>query len=294
MRVGLRESMEYFVPDNLPEALATLADGDVKIIAGCTDYFPMLGDRQAPAKVLDVSALTDLQGVVRNANGWSIGANTTWTDIINVPLPAAFDGLKNAARQVGSIQIQNAGTIAGNLCNASPAADGVPPLLTLNATVELQSIAGTRTVPLSDFIVGVRKIDLKSDELLTAIHIPDVGEKTVGRFLKLGSRKFLVISIAMVSAVVLTDDGGRIELVRVAVGSCSATALRLGELETALAGQTAAQLQEQPEIWTKYLGNLSPIDDVRGSGEYRLEAAGELCKRVVLEAMSGSRELADG
>ncbi len=140
--------MGYVVPDSLPEALETLADGGAKIIAGCTDYFPMLGGRQAPEKVLDVSALTALRGVVRTSTGWSIGANTTWTDIALADFPAAFDGLKNAARQVGSIQIQNVGTIAGNLCNASPAGDGIPPLLTLDAAIELQSVAGTRVVPL--------------------------------------------------------------------------------------------------------------------------------------------------
>lgn len=219
--------MGYSAPATLPEALKRLADGDVKVVAGCTDFLPMLGDGQAPPKVLDVSSLPELRGISRTDRGWSIGAATTWTELIRADLPCAFDGLKAAAREVGSIQIQNAGTIVGNLCNASPAADGVPPLLTLDATLELQSVDGRRFVALADFITGVREVDLRPNELVSAIHIPAIPRRAGSCFVKLGSRRYLVISIAMVSALVSLDSAGRIETARVAVGSCSAVAQRL-------------------------------------------------------------------
>jgi CO/xanthine dehydrogenase FAD-binding subunit len=279
--------MGYFSPTILPDALAALAGGKVKVIAGCTDFFPQLGDQKAPERLLDVSQVAELRGVSQTGDGWSIGAATTWSDLIHADLPPAFDGLKAAAREIGSVQIQNAGTIGGNLCNASPAADGVPPLLTLGAIVEVASDGGTRRLALSDFITGVRRIDLRPDELVVAIHIPALPQAAQSSFIKLGARKYLVISIAMVSALVVVDGDGRIELARVAVGSCSAVAQRLTGLEAALVGQDAAGMAQIPDIWSKNLAPLSPIGDVRASATYRSEAAAELCARAVFAAMKG-------
>lgn len=280
--------MGYSVAETVPEALDILAGGGVRIIAGCTDYFPVLGEGPAPSKVLDVSRLAELRGIRRSGAGWSIGAAVTWSDLIAADLPPAFDALKGAAREVGSVQIQNAGTVAGNLCNASPAADGVPPLLVLDATVELRALGGVRFVPLSEFITGVRRIDLRPDELVYAIHVAAVPTGAQSRFLKLGSRKYLVISIAMVAALVSLDSNRRIGSARVAVGACSAVATRLGGLEAALIGRNAAQLAAQPDIWSRHLDPTSPIGDARGSAAYRLEAAAELCKRAVFGAMAGA------
>ena len=281
--------MGYITPQTLSDALQALRDGDggVRVVAGCTDYFPQRANARPDSDLLDITRLPGLRGVSRGVDGWQIGAATTWSDVINADLPPAFDGLKLAAREVGSVQIQNAGTVAGNLCNASPAADGVPPLLTLEASLELRSLGGTRRVPVSHFITGVRRIDLRPDEMVVAIHIPDQPDQTRSHFLKLGARRYLVISIAMVSVLLALDGAGRIEWARVAVGSCSAVAQRLGGLEDALAGQGAGQLRADPGIWTRHLAPLSPLDDVRGSAEFRLEVAGELCRRAVLGAMEG-------
>ena len=142
-----------------------------------------------------------------------------------------------------------------------------------------------RHVALSDFITGVRKVDLAPDELVVAIHIPALAGSPKSCFLKLGSRNYLVISIAMVSALISLDGDGRIVMARVAVGACSPVAQRLGGLEAALIGQGAAQLVDRRNFWSPHLGPLSPIGDVRGSAEYRLEAAAELCKRAVLGTM---------
>jgi CO/xanthine dehydrogenase FAD-binding subunit len=180
------------------------------------------------------------------------------------------------------VQIQNQGTIAGNLCNASPAADGVPPLMVLDAVVEVASVAGTRQVPLADFITGVRRVDLRPDEMVTAIHVPDLPESARSHFLKLGSRTYLVISIVMV-AVLVRVDAGRIAEARIAVGSCAPVARRLPGLERALTGIEVAAL----EAVEFDMAGLSPISDVRGSAGYRHDSAAELCRRALRLACGG-------
>lgn len=278
--------MAYLVAASLPEALTALESGQAAVIAGGTDWFPAQGTRPLRGDLVDITRIPGLRGIARDADGWRIGGATTWTDVIRADLPPAFDGLKAAAREVGSVQIQNAGTLAGNLCNASPAADGVPPLLTLGAVVELSSTTGTRLIPLGDFLQGPRKTARLPGEILTALLIPDLSDAARGAFLKLGARHYLVISIAMVAAVV-TLDQGRIVQAAVAVGSCSATAQRLPALEAELTGRSVDAVRGAGSslITPAHLAPLSPIADVRGSAEYRMEAAATLIARVVARAL---------
>jgi CO/xanthine dehydrogenase FAD-binding subunit len=267
-------------PETLDAALALLAEGGGVVLAGGTDVYPGLRDAPPPARMIDVSAVAGLRGIARVDEGWRIGAATTWTDVVRADLPALFDGLKLAAREVGSVQIQNTGTVAGNLCNASPAADGVPALMALDAEVELTGPSGARRVPLSAFILGVRKVDLAAGELMTAIYVHDA--PGCGAFRKLGARRYLVISIAMVSAVVHAD-GGRIVRARIAVGSCSPVARRLVDLETALVG--AALGDVGGIVGEARLDALTPIDDVRASAVFRMDAVRTLVRRTLLDAV---------
>ena len=251
-----------------------------QILSGGTDFYPSLGDRAAPSDIIDISRVAEMQGVRLESDHVRIGGRTTWTEIIRTPLPRCFDALKAAAREVGSVQIQNRGTVAGNLCNASPAADGVPPLLALDAQVELISTADTRRLPLSEFLVGNRKTLRRSDEVLSAVIIPRDLEDARSAFLKLGARRYLVISIAMVAAVVTLDSRRTISQARVAVGSCSVTARRLADLERDLVGIAIAP------GWTScvsanHLRLLSPIDDVRATAAYRNDAALTLVRRTL-------------
>jgi CO/xanthine dehydrogenase FAD-binding subunit len=181
------------------------------------------------------------------------------------------------------MQVQNSGTVAGNICNASPAADGIPALMALDAQVEISSLAGTRSVPLTGFVLGPRKTALLSNELVTGILVPKRGAAR-SSFIKLGHRRYLVISIAMVSAVIEIDTAGAISYAGIAVGSCSAVAQRLRTLEHKLLGRQASPglsaLVEAPD-----LASLTPIDDVRGSGAYRRDAALTLVKRAIEEAL---------
>jgi len=276
----------YFRPKTLLEATQTLAGEQAQILSGGTDFFPALGERRVQGAVMDVSGIAELKGVTREGNYLRIGGLTTWSEIIVAPLPRYLDALKLAAQEVGGVQIQNRGTIAGNLCNASPAADGVPPLLALNAEVELSSLQGTRHIPLSDFIVGNRKTLRRYDEILSYVLVPLDLEHAASTFLKLGARRYLVISIAMVAVALQTDAKGTISDARVAVGSCSVKAQRLTELERDLIGASA-----RPRLGSiaqdKHLGVLSPIDDVRATAGYRLSAARTLIARA-LDTCAGS------
>ncbi len=276
----------YSRPKTLDAALHVLARDGGQILSGGTDFFPALGDRPAPERVIDISALSEIKGIAVEADHIRIGGLATWSQLVATPLPRCFDGLKSAAREIGGIQIQNRGTVAGNLCNASPAADSVPPLLTLDAEVELVSEAGTRRLPLSNFIVGNRKTVLRPDEILANVFVPRTLDDATSAFLKLGARRYLVISIAMVAAVLKADDAGRIAQARIAVGSCSAAARRLTALEQALVGlRVRSGLGAVPQA--EHLAELSPIDDVRASATYRNDAALTLVGRA-LDACVGS------
>ena len=209
-----------------------------------------------------------------------------WADIIRADLPSAFDGLKAAAREVGSVQIQNTGTLAGNICNASPAADGIPPLLTLGAQVELVSRAGSRRMPLAAFVTGARRTALRPGELLAAVLIPDPAPGTWAGFTKIGSRRYLVISIAMVAASVRVE-AARIAEARVAIGACSAVAQRLPLFEAALIGAKADQL---PALARSHLAGLAPLDDIRGSADYRLDIAATVTNRLIQSLALGGAD----
>jgi CO/xanthine dehydrogenase FAD-binding subunit len=220
-----------------------------------------------------------LRGIEESTDGLRIGAATTWTDILNAKLPPAFDGLKLAAREVGSVQIQNSGTIGGNLCNTSPAADGVPPLLTLDASVEVQSARGTRVLPLQNFIQGPRQVDLAADELATAILIPREAMDGRSVFLKLGARKHLVISIVMV-AVRKVTNAGKTDDIAIAIGSCSAVAQRLTAIEQAMIGPDDDALST-PQFEAAVQSAISPITDIRADADYRRSAAVTLTRRAL-------------
>lgn len=273
--------MSYHCPTDLSAALQIAAKQGGQIVAGGTDVYPASKPGITAQHYLDVTRIAGLSEISHGPDGTRIGAAATWTDILRADLPPAFDGLKLSAREVGSVQIQNAGTIAGNLCNASPAADGVPPLLTLNASVELASQArGQRVLPLDAFITGARQTVLAPDELVTAILIPAQPAGAGSAFEKLGSRRYLVISITMTAAVIVCDLDGRIAQARVAVGACAPVAVRLGALERAVIGQRPGDVVIAPQ----HLEGLAPIDDVRGSGTFRLDVVGEQCARAIKKA----------
>ncbi len=270
----------YLRPDSLAEAVAALAAGPRTVLAGGTDYYPARVGLPLDDDILDITAIDALRGIAATDGGVRIGALVRWSELAGAALPPAFDGLRHAAGQIGGRQVQNAGTVCGNVCNASPAADGIPNLLVLEASVELASAAGTRTVPVGAFVTGNRTTVRRPDELATALVVPAAPEGARSRFEKLGARTYLVISIAMVAALIAPARDGTVAAARIAVGACSAAAQRLTALEAALGGARIG-----PELAAiaqpGHLASLAPIDDVRGSAEYRGEAALVLIRRAL-------------
>jgi len=277
----------YLRPRAVEEALGALDRGALTIVAGGTDFYPARVGKPLADDVLDITGLGELRSIEEAPDHFRIGALVTWSDLLRAELPPAFDCLKLAGREVGGLQVQNAGTLCGNVCNASPAADGVPPLLALEAEVELSRREGRRCLPLADFVTGNRATARRANELVTALIVPKPGRPARSTFLKLGARRYLVISIVMVAALVERAADGSVGAARLAVGACSAVARRLPALERDLVGRPLdADLGAVVEA--AHLAPLAPIDDVRGSAAYRLDAAATLVRRA-LARLGGDR-----
>ena len=275
--------MTLYSPAKLNDALDILRTPDCIVVSGGTDYFPALKRGQKNGVILSLSKVSELHRLRTESNGVRFGAGMTWSQLIKADLPPAFDALKLAGKEVGSIQIQNAATLAGNLCNASPAADGIPVLLVLDAEIELQSAArGVRQIALKEFIKGLRTTELQADEILTSIFVPDPPEGMRSVFLKLGSRTYLVISICMTALSIVLDNEGQVCDLKVAVGACSPVAQRLNALEEEAIGQHWRDI----ELRKEHLVQLTPIDDVRASAAYRRAAVQEQIQRA-LSAVAG-------
>ncbi len=270
---------DYVRPAGLDEALEHLARRPYAVVAGATDLYPAHVGRSLQGHLLDISGILTLRGIVRHDDHWRIGATTTWSDLIAADLPPLFDGLKQAAREIGGRQIQNAGTLGGNICNASPAADGVPPLLALDAEVELASVDGMVRLPLAAFVNRSRSTARKRGQLLTGILVPQPALPCRSAFAKLGARRYLVISIASVAAMIEIDCG-LVSRARVAVGACSPVPCRLPELEAALRGAVLDKRLGDC-VTESHLAALAPIDDIRADASYRRAAVTVMVRRIL-------------
>ena len=242
-------------------------EGPLTPLAGCTDVYVGLNfGTLAAKKFLDLWPLDDLRRI-RVAEGvLSIGALATYTDIIrSAPVRRRLPILAAAAREIGGVQIQNRGTLGGNVVNASPAGDTLPVLAIAEATLVLLSAAGERRVPFSSFYTGYRKSVLRPDELLTAVEIPRLtGQQW---FRKVGTRAAQAISKVVMAAI-------RSDRPRVAVGSVAPTVVRLPETEAVLAsGAPIAEARRTLEA------EIQPIDDLRSTAAYRRLVAGRMLEQ---------------
>ena len=276
----------YYRPDKINDALYSLSKEKLTIAAGCTDLLPSTQQENLGNNILDISGIKSLRHISFENGFRKIGSGVTWTDLVeNNELPKCYDMLKECSLQIGSKQIQNLGTIGGNLCNASPAADGVPCLLSLDASIELLSVNGKRVLKLEDFIKGSRKTELQNNEILSAILIPKEAEIGRSSFLKLGARKYLVISIAMI-ACKLNLKKDIISEITISVGSCSAVAKRIKSLENLLIGKSIKDELTTIILNYNYENYLSPINDIRGTNTYRFKASKVLVKDTIIKTIN--------
>jgi CO/xanthine dehydrogenase FAD-binding subunit len=258
--------MQVLTPRSLEEALRLKSERpDAVAIQGGTDVMVALNfDRTRPETILNLNEVAELRGSSRTNGTVRLGAGLTYTEALEEPLASLLPALAEASRTVGSPQIRNRGTIGGNLGTASPAGDALPPLLVEGAEVELASVRGARTVPLADFVVGVKRNVLEPDELIVAVTVTPSGQPQT--FMKVGPRNAMVIAVCSLA---LVADRERGEL-RASFGSASPVpSLVVGPLEEAVSF---------PE---RVVSATSPIDDVRGTAAYRRHALGVLTRRAL-------------
>jgi CO/xanthine dehydrogenase FAD-binding subunit len=262
--------MEVLRPRTLGEALALrAAQPDARPIQGGTDVLVELtfGHERPPA-LLDLSELAELRGFGEEHGTLRLGAALTYTEAMQAPLATRLPALAEASRTVGSPQIRNRGTLGGNLGTGSPAGDALPPLLAERADVELASVRGSRTLPLEEFLLGVKRTALAPDELVTAIRVrPSGGAQT---FAKVGPRNAMVIAICSLAVVVDTAEGE----VRAAFGSAAVTARRV-----------SVPLADAAELPERVAAAASPIDDVRATADYRRHALRVLAARALARCL---------
>ncbi|MEM6986581.1 MAG: FAD binding domain-containing protein [Pseudomonadota bacterium] len=273
--------MEFARIQSEAELQARLAAEPCCLAAGMTDLYPSGTLQSLTLPLLDISAVPSLRGILEEEHVWRLGATTRWAEIAHFDWPDGLCMLSEAAAQVGAVQVQNAATLAGNLCNASPAADGVPVLLALDASIDLASLNTSRQVPVGEFITGVRQTALARAEYLRAVSIPKPPDHAVSVFLKLGGRAYLVISIAMVAGSLSVDDQGRVSRVGLALGACTPVATRLSAVEAAIMGQPVNPALVDRVQQCDVQHAVRPIDDVRASADYRAKAAFQLVRDAV-------------
>jgi len=274
-------------PRDLPAAYAVLASGSadapVKPVAGGTDLMVSLTGELAPppASVVDLWAIEALRGIAIDGDALTLGALTTYTDVRRSALCREHvPALVEAAATIGAAQIQNRGTLGGNIANASPAGDTLPVLLAADAVIVVGSERGERDVPAAEFWAGYREPALAHDELIVRIRLPLAAEREM-RFRKVGTRRAQAIS-KVVIAVAWQGDGSWRD-VRVALGSVAATPVRAAATEAAL--EDRRPTPETADAAAETLaGELAPIDDVRSTAEYRRLVAARVLHRIVRDA----------
>jgi CO/xanthine dehydrogenase FAD-binding subunit len=282
--------VEILAPDTWEEALAMkAARPDALPIAGGTDVMVELNfDRTRPEAILDLTRVPDLREWDSDDGRLRVGAGVSYTRIID-ELGDRLPGLAIASRTVGSPQIRNRGTVGGNLGTASPAGDALPPLYVSDAEVELASTAGTRTVPVVDFVAGPKRTSARDDELIAAFHLP--AATGAQQFAKIGTRNAMVIAVCSLSLAIWPER----RAVCACIGSAGPTPIRATDAEAfgadALDWDVRGPLSNSAlaRFGELVAGAAAPIDDVRGSAAYRRHALAVLARRTLTWAWEEQR-----
>lgn len=285
---------DYHEPATLAEAFAILAsEGDAAaVLAGGTDLLLQLRRRLRHYRsVVNIKFVPGLNGVRYDAaEGLTFGALTTFRAIETHPaVRAVYPGLAEAAGVVAGVQLRNLATVGGNLGNASPSADSVPPLVALGATVTATGPRGARTLPVEECFAGPGRTVLAHDELFTAVHVPAPARRSGNAYQRFTPRSAMDIAVVSVGAHIALDEGGRCSECRIALGAVSPVPLRAANAEAALRGEriTPALLEHAGRLASEA---ATPISDIRGSADYRRALVSVLTRRVV--GLAAERALA--
>jgi len=284
---------DLLTPQTLPQALDMLATGspDVIPLAGGTNLIVDMRDgRHRPKAVMDLRRLDELRSIHMDDGHIVVGGGMTIAELMTDPLIAEHGApLGEAAAVMANPLVRNRATVAGNLVDASPAADMAPPLLVLNAEVELVSQEGMRRVRLEDFLVGVNDTLLQPQELLAAVRWPVPSPHSVGAFYKLGLRRAVACSVVNAATMVMCDMDGRCQQARIALGAVAPTPIRAHAAEGALRGQllTEEVIAKAARVSAKA---TCPIDDIRGTADYRQRMVEVLVRRLLVKSAVGVRQ----
>ncbi len=274
------------LPANTPELLHLIQQPGHQLIAGGTDLLPRLrrGTESSAPKLVDLSPLSALRFIHQQDEAIEIGALTTHAELAgSALLQAHAPALAEAAARIGSVQTRTRGTLGGNLANASPAADTLPPLLCLEAELTLTSLNGSRQVPLGEFLLGPGQTCLQAGEMISSIRFKLPQRKFGFVFSKLGRRNGMAIAVASLAVLLEADSKGHIERARIALGSLAPTAVRSPQAEAVLKGQAPSK-----ELFARAAAamqrDIAPISDLRASAAYRRHSAGVLLERALNRA----------
>lgn len=255
------------------------SDGCVYISGGTDVIPPIRKGVLSPRYLIDLQGVS-LSGIEQSDGGVAIGAATTMKEIYSSKvIKTLYPALAQACASIGCVQTRGLATIGGNNCAALPSADSTPALFVYDAMMEIYSKSGTRTVPISEFVVCPRKTCLQAGEILTKIHLPSIQKNTAAHFIKFGRRNALSLSIVN-EAICAVYDGEKIKDVRITIGACGPTPLRILEAEKYLEGKSVSQIDEKI-VASLTARAVKPISDLRASEEYRRALAGALvCKSL--------------
>ncbi|NKE68343.1 xanthine dehydrogenase family protein subunit M [Ramlibacter sp. RBP-2] len=284
--------MRYVAPETLDAALDLLAGagGTARVLAGGTDLLVhMRAGRVAPTLLVDIKRIPELRSLEPCDGGWRIGAAVTGMELIeHGTFAAAWPGIIDGVRMIGSIQVKGRATLGGNLCNASPAADSVPALIAAGAVVTLAGLAGRRDVPVEQIATGPGRTCLAPGEVLVSFLLPPRPPGSGDAYLRFTPRTEMDIAVVGAGVNLTVDDGGVCRQARVSLGAVAERALLLPEAAAALVGTRVddAALQRLAEAAS---AACRPIDDKRGTREFRIRVAGVLARRAAQRALERAR-----
>ncbi len=280
--------MRYLAPTSIKEAVSVLAgDGDRKVYAGATDFIPQLRmGRPEPDYAVDLKRIPRLTGLRPEGDTWIIGAATPSVRLVEEKdLVADLPGLVEAAALIGSDQIQSRASLGGNLCNASPAADSVPAMVVNDGRAVLSGPDGTRTIPVASVVTGPGSTSLRKGEFVVEFEFDRPPARTSDAYLRFIPRTEMDIAVVGAAARLSFDEEGRCVMATLALGAVAPTVVRVPAAEGALVGRPLTD-EVLSRVAAEASAACNPIDDKRGTKEYRRRVAGVLAVRALKLAAS--------
>lgn len=284
--------MRYEAPETLDAAVGLLAgeSGQVKVLAGGTDVLVQIhADMIEPDVIVDIKKIAEMREVAEENGAWRFGAAVTGKELMDHPgFNAAWPGVMDGVRLIGSVQVRGRATVGGNLCNASPAADSVPPMITARAVATVIGPNGTRDVPVQDIAVGPGKTSLEAGEFVVSFTMPKRPAHSGDAYLRFTPRTEMDIAVVGCAVNLTLDDAGICTDAIVSLGAVAARALIVEDAAKALIG-TSVDDAAMEALGAAASAAATPIDDKRGTVEFRTEVAGVLAQRAAAIALERAK-----